>query len=166
MFSIRCTNCSHLSFNSLCDELRQPTRFAVIFRIIESRSTKMNEAEYYVFDVKILDWYGDSVKDAPDQLTIWLRSCNLQCTAMINVENNTKPRFLLIGNSDGFFDGSDADDELDEMSSSSRKSMHGLTQANSPKSLLTTNYVIRDTDRIAKSTDCWQLFGRLQDEQC
>lgn len=166
--NIRCTNCSQLNFRSLCDELRQPTRFAVIFRIIESRSAKMNEAEYNVFDVKILDWYGDNVEDAPDQLTIWLRTCNLQCVTMTNVDNNTKPRFLLIGNAEGLFDGSDVDDgvEESESSSTSEKSMHSLSQANNPKSLLTTNYVIRDTDRLAKSTDCWQLFGRLQDEQC
>uniref|UniRef100_A0A915EU93 Uncharacterized protein n=1 Tax=Ditylenchus dipsaci TaxID=166011 RepID=A0A915EU93_9BILA len=139
--SLRCTNCSTLSFNSLCDELRQPTRFAIIFRITDSRSAKQEEAAYSVFDIKILDWYGDVV-DAPDQMTIWLRNCNLQCISMTSSVDNSSSK----------------------PSAAPPKSMSSMAQVTTTKSMLRTHYVLRDSDRLAKSTDCWPLFGRPQSD--
>lgn len=79
-------------------------------------------------------------------------------------ENAKNPRFLLIGNAWGLFDGNIEAETEPILERNPRESNNRLkTQS---KSIMKTHYVMRDSDRLAKSTDCWILFGRLQDEQC
>lgn len=85
--------------------------------------------------------------------------------------NFKNPRYLLIGNSIGLFDGNDYMDSSSNAFETEKNSL-GRNSKDLPnsrlvsRSLMRTHYVMRDGDRLAKSTDCWPLFGRLQDEQC
>uniref|UniRef100_A0A1I8BWM7 DNA helicase n=1 Tax=Meloidogyne hapla TaxID=6305 RepID=A0A1I8BWM7_MELHA len=71
------------------------------------------------------------------------------------------PRFLLIGDPRGLFDESDAVETRTNYANVER-----LEGVRSTKMLLQTHYLMRDDDRLLKSTDCYELFGKVEDESC
>ncbi|CAD5229619.1 unnamed protein product [Bursaphelenchus okinawaensis] len=137
-----CTNCSSTTVEQLCHEYND-RGFAVIFRIVNTRVEQRLGANYDVYDVKILEWYGNVTE--PETFSIWLRECNTQCHVMTR-QNAVKSRYLLIGNPEGIFFGSQSTDSSPE--------------------LLKKHYLMRDGDRLARSMDCWSTFSQFQDTEC
>ncbi|CAD5234184.1 unnamed protein product [Bursaphelenchus xylophilus] len=137
-----CTNCKSTSVDQLCSEFKE-RGFAVIFRIVSTRTEQRLGANYDVYDVKILEWYGGDKE--PETFSIWLRECNTQCHLMTR-QNTDKARYLLIGNPEGIF--------------------YGSQSANSSPDLLRKHYLVRDGDRLARSMDCYSTFSQFQDADC
>uniref|UniRef100_A0A914L391 Uncharacterized protein n=2 Tax=Meloidogyne TaxID=189290 RepID=A0A914L391_MELIC len=166
--TVKCSSCARLTFGELCENINAPEgrKFALFFRISSKNIATIqigdSSTEYTVLkNVRIMEWKSNEIEQ-PEQITIWIRSCNLNCLRMVNERKDGElPRFLLIGDPRGLFD------ESDLVETKSRyASFEKLEGQKSTKMLLQTHYLMRDNDRLLKSTDCYELFGRVEDESC
>lgn len=162
--TLKCSSCDRLTFNELCKEIRWPegNKFVITFRNRSIRTLRIGENEYKMLEnVQILEWKYIDEKLKPEHLTILIRQCNRVC--MRKFEDIGNPRFLLIGDPQGLFDESG-----DAIEGNNGGEGEGQQLANSAGNhdLLQTYYLMRDGDRLMRSTDCQELFGKISDEIC
>ncbi|KAF7635841.1 TED_complement domain-containing protein [Meloidogyne graminicola] len=167
--TVKCSSCSRLTFSELCANINsaEGKKFALFFRISSNNIDKVfigdSSTEYIVLrNVRIMEWKSNEIEH-PEHINIWIRSCNLNCLRMINERREGElPRFLLIGDPRGLFDESDAV----EIQNNNYGNIKINENSRSTKMLLQTHYLMRDDDRLLKSTDCYELFGKVEDESC
>uniref|UniRef100_A0A183C720 L-2-hydroxyglutarate dehydrogenase, mitochondrial n=1 Tax=Globodera pallida TaxID=36090 RepID=A0A183C720_GLOPA len=141
--------------------------FALTFRlnpnsVVHTVKIAHSTAEYTVLDnVRVVEWRS-SWADQPELLTIWIRKCNIGCLNVLKETSGKSPRFMLIGNPQGLFDEGDLSTDWEEENGDVAGGEALAVRAKDR--MVRTHYVMYDSDRLLKSTDCHELFGRVADE--
>ncbi|KAL3082932.1 hypothetical protein niasHS_010734 [Heterodera schachtii] len=169
--TLRCSSCARLTFREICMNIYSPhgqmQKFALTFRlnpnsVPQTVKISQSSAEYTVLEnVRVVEWQSSSL-DRPELLTVWVRKCNFACLNLLKETNGKSPRFMLIGNPQGLFDEGELAADLEERG-------EGTVSQNSGRAadrMVRTHYVMYDNDRLLRSTDCHELFGRVADESC